>query len=192
MTIAPTPTYRIFVDHKCQAPSAGSAAYSRPWPKSGMPISQPITPPIKISTATFTRTINPTANRAGETSPPKKKILFPLKNAVSSPPFNTPANEMRPLNAQKIIYTNEWTRIRNLDQQKNINISLVDVFKIYFPINKMLSGSHFHILVRLEKLLPTNVQCCENKIFRYISVCYMVWAQYVFWCNMEENIFNGI
>ena len=64
-----------------------------------MPISHPITPPIKISTATFSRTINPTAKRAGETSPPKKKILFPLKNAVSSPPFKTPANEMRPLKA---------------------------------------------------------------------------------------------
>ena len=41
-------------------------------------------------------------------------------------------------------------------------------------------------------LLLTNVQCCENKILRYIRVCYMVWAQYVFWCKMEENILNGI
>ena len=51
----------------------------------------------------------------------------------------------------------------------------------------MLTDSHFHILlVRFKKILPTNVQCCENKILRYISVCYMVWAQYVFGCKMEE------
>ena len=31
-------------------------------------------------------------------SPPKKKILFPLNTAVSRFPFNTPANEISPLN----------------------------------------------------------------------------------------------
>ena len=64
-----------------------------------MPTSQPRKPPIKISTATFSLTIKPTARRAGEISPPKKKILFPLSIAVSRFPFNTPANEMRPLKA---------------------------------------------------------------------------------------------
>ena len=61
-----------------------------------------MTPPIKISTATFNLTINPTAKRAGEISAPKKKILFPLKKAFSRFPFNIPANEISPLNVPPI------------------------------------------------------------------------------------------
>ena len=50
-------------------------------------------------------------------------------------------------------------------------------------MNKMLTDSHFHSSIENT---TSNVQCCENKILRYISVCYMVWAQYVFGCKMEE------
>ena len=54
---------------------------------------------MKISTATFNLTINPTASKAGEISAPKKNILFPLKKAFSRLPFNIPANEISPLKA---------------------------------------------------------------------------------------------
>ena len=62
-----------------------------------MPISQPIEPPMKISTAILSLTIKPTANNAGEISPPKKKILFPLSNAVSRLPLSNPTKEIKPL-----------------------------------------------------------------------------------------------
>ena len=64
-----------------------------------MPISQPMEPPTKISTATFSLTMNPTASKAGDISLPKKNILPPLIIAVSRLPFKIPANEINPLNA---------------------------------------------------------------------------------------------
>ena len=101
-TIAPTPTYLIFVDHKWDAPSNGFKVNSEPSPRSGIPISQPTKPPIKISIAIFSLTIKPTASKAGEISPPKKKILFPIIVAYSNTPFNIPKNEIRILNAPPI------------------------------------------------------------------------------------------
>ena len=38
----------------------------------------------------------PTATRAGEISPPKKRILFPIKIAPSITPLNKPAKEINP------------------------------------------------------------------------------------------------
>ena len=64
-----------------------------------MPINQPMEPPIKISTATFSLTMNPTASKAGDISLPKKNILLPLSIAVSRLPLRIPANEINPLNA---------------------------------------------------------------------------------------------
>ena len=46
--------------------------------------------------------MNPTANKAGEMSPPKKKILFPIKVAPSRTPFKTPKNEIKHLKAPPI------------------------------------------------------------------------------------------
>ena len=63
-----------------------------------MPISQLIAPPINIRTATLSRTIKPTATKAGDISPPKNKILFPLINASSKTPFNNPTKDISPLN----------------------------------------------------------------------------------------------
>ena len=83
ITIAPTPIYLIFVDQILQAPSNGLAAYSKPFPKMGMPINQLSAPPINIRMAMLRRTIKPTATKAGDISPPKNIILFPLKIAIS-------------------------------------------------------------------------------------------------------------
>ena len=96
--MAPTPIYLIFVDHNVEAPRNGSSANSSPLPSNGIPTSHPKNPPIKIRTAIFNLTIKPTANNAGEISPPKKKILFPTNTAPSKTPFNTPKNEIRILN----------------------------------------------------------------------------------------------
>ena len=83
ITMAPTPIYLIFVDQSVEAPCNGSSANSSPLPSNGIPTSHPKNPPIKIRTAIFNLTIKPTANNAGEISPPKKKILFPTKTAPS-------------------------------------------------------------------------------------------------------------
>ena len=46
--------------------------------------------------------MNPTANKAGDMSPPKKKILLPTNIAPSRTPFNAPKNEIKTLNAPPI------------------------------------------------------------------------------------------